>query len=154
MSTVNCPTCIQALVQQTWKLLYCRKCNKVWKRWEVEPAKKHVRGKSRTTRGRATRQEKHNAKKVAGRVTSNSGAGDEKADVRIKGILRDENKTTKAKSFVLKLADLQKVAGEAEDGEIPVLTVSFEDDLRKQYRVISNDWFLELLELYKEDRCD
>ena len=135
-------------------MFLCRRCNKAWKRWQVMPKEKRVRGKSKTTRGRSSRQEGWNAKRVKGKVTSNSGAGDEKADVRIKGILRDENKTTRGRSFVLKLAELQKVAGEAEDGEIPVLTVSFEDNLRQQYRVIPDDWFQELLELYKENRCE
>lgn len=130
--------------------LCCPRCNRLFAR--PEPKKKRRRKRS-TTRGRSSRQESFNTRQVGGRMTLNSGALDDKADVKVPGLLRDENKTTSKRSFSLKLDDLKKVAAAAKGDEIPVLTISFEDNLKQQYRVISDADFLHLLELEKEYRA-
>lgn len=84
----------------------------------------------------------------------NSGAMDDKGDVKVPGVLRDENKTTGARSFSLKLDDLKKVASAAKRDEIPVLTISFEDNLHQQYRVLRDADFMELFNFYKDHRAD
>jgi len=146
-----CPFCGSTKAKQApvgYKL-QCESCGRVFNK-----PPKRVKSKSRTTRARSSRQEKYNAKAVGGRVTANSGALGEKGDVRVPGLLRDENKTTKHRSFSLKLADLERIAAQAEGDEIPVLTICFEDDLRKQYRVISDAWFHQLLEAHRMQQED
>ena len=108
----------------------------------------------RTTRGRSSRQEKRNARQVGGKTTLNSGALSDKGDVKVPGVLRDENKTTKHRSFSVKLDDLRKVAAAARGDEIPVLTICFEDDLGQQYRVLRDSDFMELFNFYKEHHGD
>jgi hypothetical protein len=77
---------------------------------------------------------------------------DDKGDIKVPGLLRDENKTTAKRSFSLKLDDLRKVAAAAKGDEMPVMTISFEDNLQQQYRVIRDSDFLELFNFYKEYR--
>ena len=105
-----------------------------------------------STRRRSDRQEGHNARRVEGRVTVNSGAGRDKGDVKVSGLLREEDKTTEKASYVLKLADLRKVAAAARGDEIPIMRIAFEDDLRQQYVVLPSDWFQQLLTAYRENR--
>ncbi len=104
-----------------------------------------------TTRGRSERQEKYNARQVDGRVTANSGAGRDKGDVKVRGVLREEDKTTEKASYVLKLADLRKIASAARGDEIPIMRIAFEDRLDQQYVVLPSDWFQQLFTMYREN---
>lgn len=106
----------------------------------------------RSTRRRSDRQERHNARGVGGRVTANSGAGRDKGDVKVPGLLREEDKTTGKTSYVLKLDELRKVAAAARGDEIPIMRIAFEDDLDQQFVVIPNGWFQQLFTVYRENR--
>ena len=146
----ECPYCqsntaVQraATGRDTWR---CRDCTVDFTaRNEV----KH--GYGRSTRKRSDRQEGFNARKVSGQVTANSGAGADKGDIKVRGLLREEDKTTRHSSFSLKLDDLRKVAAAAEGDEIPIMRISFEDDLRRQFVVVPAGWFNQLLSSYKRD---
>lgn len=89
-----------------------------------------------TTRSRSKKQESHIAKAIKGKTTINSGATFGQNDV-LNDCCEVEAKTTKARSFSLTLRDLQKLRQKCSVSKIPVLVVSFEDDLNKQYAVIS-----------------
>ena len=130
----------------------CPRCGRMFNRSEVKPKKTRRGNKRKTTRGRSSRQESFNAKRVGGRLTLNSGAMDDKGDIKVPDLLRDENKTTAGRSFTLKLDDLDKVAAAAKGDEMPVMTIAFEDDLKKQFRVLRHEDFLYLLELEKNRR--
>lgn len=128
----------------------CTSCGNIFSRYAAAPTSKKKKGhsKRRTTRGRSARQEKHAAKKYGGRVTANSGALDDKGDIVVAGRLRIEAKTTKASSFKLKLSDLEKIRAQSSARELPVFQVCFEDDLNKQYCVVSLEDLLALVEGY------
>jgi len=113
--------------------------------------KKPTFRKKDTTRGRSSRQERFNARNVGGRLTANSGAGQDKGDVKVRGLLREEDKTTEKASYVLRLADLQKIAAAAQGDEIPIMRISFEDRLDQQYVVMPSDWFQQLFNLHREN---
>ena len=127
----------------------CGSCGRVYSREEVKEkggTYKH------STRRRSDRQEHSNAREVGGRVTANSGAGRDKGDVKVPGLLREEDKTTTKVSYVLKLDDLRKVAAAARGDEIPIMRIAFEDDLNQQYVVVPSGWFQQLLTSYRENR--
>jgi hypothetical protein len=117
-----------------------------------DPHEKKRLPKRETTRGRSSRQEKFNARSVGGRLTANSGAGKDKGDVKIRGLLREEDKTTTKDSFVLRRADLRKIAAAAQGDEIPIMRIAFEDNLREQFVVLPSDWFEQLLTNYRENQ--
>ena len=74
-------------------------------------------------------QEQEIAKRLGGKVTPGSGAGMEKGDVRVKGKLRVECKTTTKKSFSVTVKMLEKIELEAVScGEDPALVVEFLDE--------------------------
>lgn len=123
--------------------LLCKNCNTLSTRKAAKTAQ-HFNARH-TTRGRSARQEKRTARTYGGRQTANSGALYDKGDVKVDGILRVEDKTTSFASFTLKHADLRKVARAAVGDEIPVLKISFHDDLRQQYVVVPEAWFQRLL---------
>lgn len=116
-----------------------------------DPHEKKPQRKQDTTRGRSSRQEKYNNRQVGGRLTANSGAGVDKGDVKVRGFLREEDKTTVKRSYVLKLDDLEKVAAAAQGDEIPIMRISFEDRLDQQYVVMPSDWFQQLFKLHREN---
>lgn len=77
---------------------------------------------------RAPKQEKAVALRIGGRVTPASGAREVKGDVRLKGVVRVECKTTKHKSFSVTREMLAKIEDAAVmTGELPVLIVEFTD---------------------------
>lgn len=78
---------------------------------------------------------------------------DDKGDLKVPNLLREECKTTYSASYVLKYADLAKVAAAAERDEIPALTVAFGDDMRNQWTAIPTEWFRYLLELERARRA-
>lgn len=82
---------------------------------------------------RAPKQERELAKRLGGRVTPASGSRDVKGDVRIKGVLRLEAKTTKNKSFSVTLDMVRKIEeAAASGGELPVLVVEFNDGMGRK----------------------
>ncbi len=73
---------------------------------------------------RSREQEQETAKRVGGKTIHRSGAGLVKGDVRLKGITRIENKTTKAASYGVSVETITKLENAvAGSGEIPVLQV-------------------------------
>lgn len=77
---------------------------------------------------RAPKQEAETAKRFGGKLTPGSGNKAEKGDVRIKGVARIENKTTKNKSFSITREMVQKIENAAMPcGEVPIIVVEFND---------------------------
>jgi hypothetical protein len=66
---------------------------------------------------------------LGGKPVKGSGCGFEKGDVRVKGIMRVENKCTQNKSFSLKREMLDKIEQAAlNSGEVPAMEIEFIDD--------------------------
>lgn len=81
---------------------------------------------------RAPKQEKQLALRFAGRTTVASGSKDEKGDVRVKGALRIEAKTTKNKSFSVTLDMVRKIEEAAlACDELPAMVIEFINDQGK-----------------------
>lgn len=101
------------------------------------PLPKRLGGGSGTTAShrRSKKQEAEIASRIGGRVTKASGAGDfEKADVRLRGLVRVEAKTTKHKSFSVTGEMLDKIEQQAVvAGEIPVMEIEIEGGARRVY---------------------
>lgn len=75
---------------------------------------------------RSKNQERELARRLNGRVTRGSGNGNEKGDVRVKGICRIEAKTTMAKSFSVTREMVRKIEEAAiSTGELPVIVIEF-----------------------------
>lgn len=81
---------------------------------------------------RSKKQEKGLAARVGGKLTPASGSREVKGDVRIKGVVRIEAKTTKHKSFSVTL-DMFHTLEEAAtlSGEMPVIVVEFITEMGK-----------------------
>ena len=78
---------------------------------------------------RSRKQEKELATKLGGRRTSASGSGDEKGDIRLKGVLRVEAKTTKHRSFSVTLAMIKQIEDASlACSEMPAIVVEFLDE--------------------------
>jgi hypothetical protein len=76
--------------------------------------------------------EKELAKRIGGRVTVGSGNKMEKGDVRLRGMVRIEAKTTKNKSFSVTLEMVEKIENAAlSSGELPIIVVEFNKDGKK-----------------------
>ncbi|AHC30488.1 Holliday junction resolvase [Rhizobium phage vB_RleS_L338C] len=72
-------------------------------------------------------QEKTQAKRVGGKVTTGSGNKYEKGDVRLKGVARIEAKTTKNSSYSVTKETIRKLEDACFGaGEIPILHVELE----------------------------
>jgi hypothetical protein len=94
-------------------------------------------------------QERDIAEEYGARTQPGSGnQPGAKGDVRLRGQLRIEAKFTQAESYILKLEDLCKIAGEATFGELPVLFIDFLEQgtrkLRDRFAVIHNVHFKRL----------
>ena len=77
---------------------------------------------------RAKKQERELAKSTRGRLVPASGARDVKGDVRVKGVVRIEAKTTKNQSFSVSREMVEKIeAAAVASNEMPVLVVEFND---------------------------
>lgn len=101
---------------------------------------------------RSRKQEKRVAKKFGGSTTPASGAASVKGDIRNAFVSRTECKSTKAKSYSLKLAELQKIASEAEHGEDPIFHIEFAGQHPPQSFVVLPEWVYErLLNADKDD---
>lgn len=75
---------------------------------------------------RSQELERRTAKKLDARTQPGSGNQDHaKGDVRKKGSLRLEHKFTRAKQYILKREELDKINGECAYGEKPVFQIDF-----------------------------
>lgn len=136
--------------------LMCGTCRTVFSRFDA--LKVEYKPKPRkSTRAISSRQERANAKKIGGRVTIASGSTPvDKADVKASDT-RMECKSTGKKSFSLKKEDLVKLEGQAIDDEMPVFAVEFRGgpgEPSRNYYVLPEGWYLQLLELHRLDRND
>lgn len=87
---------------------------------------------------RSRKQEKEIAARLGGRVTPASGSKQEKGDVRVKGVLRVEAKTTKHRSFSVTLdmvAAIEEAACSA--GEVPAIVVEFNDSRGRKVKEVA-----------------
>ena len=76
---------------------------------------------------RSPKQERELAGALAGEVTRGSGCGRTKGDVRVKGVLRVEAKTTKHKSFSVTTDMIEKIENAAiTEGEVPAIVVELQ----------------------------
>ena len=75
------------------------------------------------------KQEARIAVSVGGKTVVGSGAGREKGDVRKRGIVRIEAKTTQRKSFSVTRKLIEKIEDEATGcGELPAIAIDFIDE--------------------------
>lgn len=87
---------------------------------------------------RSKKQEKEIATRIGGRRTAASGAKDEKGDVRKKGVLRIEAKTTKHKSFSVTLEMIEKIEEAALScNELPAIIIEFNDGRGRKLKEIA-----------------
>lgn len=92
-------------------------------------------------------QERDTAARLGGKVTRASGAGAfEKADVRVKGLVRVENKTTQHRSFSVTLETIEKIEGHAlQAGELPVMEIEIDNQGARQRVAVIPTWALDML---------
>jgi hypothetical protein len=77
---------------------------------------------------RAPKQEAEAASRLSAATVRGSGSGWEKGDVRLRGILRLECKTTLAKSFPITREMVAKIEAAAlPTGEVPAIEIEFID---------------------------
>lgn len=82
---------------------------------------------------RAPKQEKELSGRLNARQTSASGAKDVKGDLRIKGLVRIEAKTTKHASFSVTREMIRKIEDAAvQTGEMPCIIVEMNDSFGKK----------------------
>lgn len=89
-------------------------------------------------------QEAAVAKRIGGKVTAGSGSGYEMGDVRLRGFVRLEAKTTKHTSFSVTREIIDKLES-ATFGthEVPILQVELELGRRKV--IVMPDWALDMV---------
>jgi hypothetical protein len=93
---------------------------------------------------RSRTQEKTTAVRIGGKVTKGSGSGNEQGDVRLRGFMRVEAKTTSRKSFSVTAELIEKLeAATFGSGEVPVMQIELE--LGKHKVVVMPDWALDLI---------
>jgi hypothetical protein len=94
---------------------------------------------------RSIKQEKRVAQREGGRRQPASGAIPGFAgDVRLAREYRGECKFTRARSYTLKLFDLEKLEREAYGDEIPVFDLEFQHERPKRY-VVLPEWVFNML---------
>lgn len=77
---------------------------------------------------RSRKQEKEIAGKLGAKRTIASGSKDEKGDVRLRGVMRIEAKTTKNKSFSVTLEMVRQIEDAALGAdELPIIAIEFND---------------------------
>lgn len=87
---------------------------------------KRLQGVKKKAHGHSPKQEKLLAKELGGKTVKGSGCGFAKGDVRIKGRVLIEAKSTEKKSFSVTLAMLDKIEDAAtSQGEMPVIEIEF-----------------------------
>ena len=109
---------------------------------------KRIKGKEKAGHRRSPRQERELAKRTGGKVTRGSGNGNEKGDVRVKGIARIEAKTTTKKSFSITKEMLDKIEDAAvSSNELPAIVVEFIDQQGKKEKEVAvvPIWVIDIL---------
>jgi len=104
---------------------------------------------------RSKDQEEELALRVGGRKTLASGALDVKGDVRKKGVVRIEAKTTSHKSFSVTLDMLKKIEDAAfSANELPAIVVEFIDQKGKPKSSVAvvPTYVLEMIGAWKEEQ--
>ena len=87
---------------------------------------------------RSRKQEQEIAGRLGGRLTPASGSKIEKGDVRVRGIMRIEAKTTKHKSFSVTLEMIEKIEEAALScGETPVIAIEFNDGKGRKLKEVA-----------------
>jgi hypothetical protein len=87
---------------------------------------------------RSKKQEKQLAVRFSAKQTAASGAKDIKGDLRIKGVVRIEAKTTKNKSFSVTEDMINKIEMAAVTAaEVPIIVVEFHDGFGKVLREVA-----------------
>ena len=87
---------------------------------------------------RSIKQESDRAKQLGGRTTSGSGNKREKGDVRTKGVLRLELKTTTKKSFSVTQSMIDKIEEAALTcDELPAIEIEFINENGVPYRTVA-----------------
>jgi hypothetical protein len=87
---------------------------------------------------RSRKQEKELATRLGGRKTAASGSKAEKGDVRVRGVLRIEAKTTKHKSFSVTLDMIEQIEQAAlVSDELPCIVIEFNDGAGKKVKEIA-----------------
>lgn len=93
---------------------------------------------------RARAQEAIAAKRIGGVGVKGSGSGDERGDVRLKGFVRLEAKTTKHASFAVTAEIIAKLERAVfGSGEVPILQVEL--GLGTHKVLVMPDWALDLI---------
>lgn len=95
---------------------------------------------------RSRQQEKRLAARVGGKVTRGSGNGIEKGDVRLRGVVRIEAKTTKAASFRVtdKMISLIEDAA-VSAGELPVIVIELAGGPKPRTVCVVPEWVLDVI---------
>jgi len=99
---------------------------------------------------RSPKAERERAKLIGGEVVRGSGSGKwEKGDVRKRGVLRLEHKTTDKQSFSVTRKMVRKIEAAALSGdELPVIEIEFNDDGKKVMSCcVVPTYVLEMIEL-------
>ena len=139
-------------------LYQCSECLGVFKQSLLEKPKKRTRAshlaKSRVRRSR--KNEGIRARNIGGEVTPGSGNRELpslKGDVVVKDVLREEDKETEAKSFVLKSSELEKIRLEARaNGELMAFRITFLGGRNPQsYVLVTEDVFDTFIDLWRAD---
>lgn len=87
---------------------------------------KRIGGEKSVAARRSPKQEKEIALRFGGKTVRGSGRGNEKGDVRLKGLLRIEAKTTSKASFSVTKEMISKIEMEAiSTGEAPAIIIEF-----------------------------
>ena len=146
---MKCPTCSGRL--QTWAVnkQICLDCGEEFRNKDLFGKKKGSRSKHRTTRKIADKHEKRAAKEFNARQTIASGQTDiEKADLS-NSRARFECKTTKHKSYSLKLSELEKLGSQTEISKIPIFVIELDrDGVRQEFSVVPSHWMNHLLTIW------
>lgn len=152
---MKCPNCSGRLQDWAVRKKICVKCGSEFRNSELYAKPKSNRSKHRTTRKIADKHEKRAAKQFQARQTIASGQTDiEKADLA-HGQARFECKTTKHKSYSLKLSELEKLASQTELSKIPVFVVELDrDGTRQEFSVIPSHWMTHLLTVWRNHDQD
>jgi hypothetical protein len=145
MSIWECPKCklgisIDGVRERALNIAglspYCTSCGKeMYKscREAASPGKTDSQKRSRA-------QEKRAASRWGGKRQPASGAGTEKGDVRVKGVVRGECKLTRSSSYTLKLKDLETLEKQAALNEEPVFEIEFQGVYPSKRYVVLPGW--------------
>lgn len=139
-------------------LFQCSECNGVFKQGQLEKPKKRTRA-GRQAKARVRRSRKNEitrARNIGGSVTPGSGNQELpslKGDVVVKDVLREEDKETEAKSFILKSSELEKIRLEARaNGELMAFRVTFLGGRNPQsYVLVTEGVFDTFIDLWRAD---